>query len=265
MARVDVQSIYDGCLLDFFRQKLTPYYHSIVSPDSCIDPLECPPRDISKHFVFASPERPFGFKDNTEPVQDINRASQTLPTPLITLTRLDETIAMNRSQTRPFRKVRNWDDQRHFWVYSEYPAAWDVPYQVDILCRNGGEANKLLAWFRLRPGPVAVATFDLGYPWGKQTMDMIFGRIMNTSELEPDEDARWIRYTIPFTFESYFMEAFESKSDIPLGVNSDEFTQRRRAALKLTVQIYDMTGKELYTTVEVDKDSSSTPISLDEI
>lgn len=251
--------IYDNAVFDLLKRKLPPYFNTTKSGDD--DTLDT--TNIDDHFEFATPERPFAFKnaenqnaeDNEDTVLDVDRATQTLPSPLITLTRTDMRYDYSRQNTNRWRNVRWWDDGKTFWVNSHYPSPWNINYQIDIYARFRMDANKLIHWFLYWPKPFHTLLIQFGYPWGRQSIDLQFEAITDTSVLEAGENERWVRYTVPATLQSFMLESFESKADIPSqACDPDAFTQRVRAVKTFNIEICNWEGTVLYETIPIDED-----------
>jgi len=240
------------------KRKLPPYFNTTKSGAN--DELD--PTDIDSHFEFATPERPFAFKnaedndelDNVDTVLDVDRATQTLPSPLITVSRTDMRYDFTRSNTNKWRKVRWWDDNRTFWVSSYYPSPWNINYQIDVYARFRMDANKLIHWFLFWPKPFHTLSINFGYPWGQQSIDLRFELITDTSVLEAGENERWVRYTVPCTLQAYMLEAFEGKADIPThACEPDAFTKLVRSVKQFNVQILNWEGDVIYETIPINE------------
>lgn len=255
MARLDILDIYDSNIFALIKKKMKPYFNTTKSGNLPLDLT-----DISDHFEFATPERPFAFKnpdthedDNIYTEIDTDRASLTLASPMVTVTRTDLRQALSRSNTNQWRKVRWWDDGQTFWVKSHYPRAFDISYQIDVYARFREDANKLLHWFLYWPNPVHAFRVDFGYPWGKQYIDLILESIIDTSVIEAGENERWIRHTVPLTLQAYMFEAFETKADIPAQVEDPgAFTRRVRSVKTFNIEIVNWEGDVVYDTYDID-------------
>lgn len=242
MARKDILNIYDDVVFRLIRTKLAPYFNDTSSGGLPLDTT-----DISTHFEFATPERPFGFQDNENPEQDTDRAALTLPSPRIAVTRMDMRLSMLRNNTSWLRLVDWWDPQCKYAIGGRFPSPWDINYQVDIYARYREDANKLLHWFLYYPKPVHALRVNFGAPWGNKSISLIFSQILDTSVLESGENERWIRHTVPMVLETYLFEAFDHLGDIPTGaLEPGAITQRNRTAHEFTVQICDWEGTVLY-------------------
>jgi hypothetical protein len=254
MARLDILDIYDSNIFCLIQQKMKPYFNTTKSGMLPLDTS-----DISDHFEFATPERPFSFKvpdthedDNLHTEIDTDRASLTLASPMVTVTRTDLRLSQSRNNTNQVRKVRWWDDGKTFWVKSHFPRPFDISYQIDVYARFREDANKLLHWFMYGPNPVHAFKVDFGYPWGKQRMDLILESIIDTSVIEAGENERWIRHTIPVTLQAFMFEAFETKADIPnQAEDPNAFTRRVRAIKTFNIEIVNWQGDVVYETYEV--------------
>lgn len=222
MAVRDTLRIYDEAVVTWAKKVITH-----------------PNIDLRDRIVFSSPERPFGFDlgnaDNPEGNVDTARAVHTLTTPRISVTRLSLGFAANRNNTTTVN-VRPWSPDCYFTVQAPFPRPWDIPYQIDILCRYRQDANWAIRWFLHNPNPTWQIIIDFGYPWGQKAISFVFNDIIDNSELETEERERWIRHTISMTVEAYLFESFDNSSDL---MNSDAMATRLiRNAHQILTDIY---------------------------
>lgn len=224
MARKDILRIYDSALFNYVK-----YYVENSVPGHV----------VACHM--ATPDRPFGFEVPTDPKTgdvDTDRVTSMLITPQVTLTRQGISYDMQRNNTIRIRSVRYWDEEKNFFVQSEFPRPWTLTYMVDVYARLRNDAQAVLQHFLYYTQPLRLIKVDFHYPWGKRPIYMGWGQILDNSDVESGEKLRYYRYSIPINVEGYMFECFDYPSDIPHSkTDLEHFTSRVRTVKKLQMDI----------------------------
>jgi hypothetical protein len=250
MARLDILRVYDGAVHNFAKTQLGP----MIPLFDTGDPNETD-HDVSEQVHMATPDRPYGFDIPTDPKTgdvDTKRAEAMLTRPQVTITRQDLDYDMVRNNTNPVRRITYWDQDANFIVGSDHPRPWNIPYTIDIYARLRNDAQKILNYFLYAINPLLVLSIDFCYPWDKKTVSMLFSRIIDNTDYEPGEAARFYHYSVPFMLEAWMFGAFELPSDIRDGaLYPGDHTRRTRTVKTIKVNFVDCYSCTVMDTIDV--------------
>lgn len=231
MARKDILRIYDSALFNYVK-----YYVENSVPGHVV-PCH-----------MATPDRPFGFEIPTDPKTgdvDTDRVTSMLITPQVTLTRQGITYDMQRNNTNKIRSIRYWDEEKNFFVQSEFPRPWSLSYVVDVYARLRNDAQAVLQHFLYYTQPLRLITVDFYYPWSRRPIYMGWGQIIDNSDVESGEKLRYYRYSIPINVEGYMFECFDYPSDIPHNKTElEHFTSRVRTVKSVSFELKEQGSGE---------------------
>jgi hypothetical protein len=233
MAQLEILRLYDLGVHNFARTQLGPMIPKFDTGDE-----NETDHDVSNSVHMATPDRPYGFDIPTDPKTgdvDTKRAEAMLTRPQVTVTRSDLDYAMDRNNTGTVRRIIPWDQDFNYVVQSDNPRPWNIPYTIDIYARLRNDAQKLLNYFLYAINPILVLKIDFCYPWGEKGVSMLFNRIVDNTDYEPGEAARFYHFSIPFMLEAWMFGAFEGPSDIP----TSGHTRRIRTAKEVVVNFID--------------------------
>lgn len=233
MAQLEILRVYDSAVHAFAKAQLGPMIPSFDTGD----PNETD-HDVSNSVHMATHDRPYGFDIPVDPKTgdvDTKRAESMLTRPQIAITRHDLDFDETRNNTNPIRRIIPWDQDFNYVVKSEHPRPWRIPYTIDIYARLRNDAQKILNYFLYAVNPLLVLTVDFCYPWGKKGISMFFDKIVDNTDYEPGEGARFYQYSVPFMLEAWMFGAFQAPSDIP----TTGHTRRVRTAKEVKVNFID--------------------------
>jgi hypothetical protein len=169
--------------------------------------------------IFATPDRPFA-----EVVQELVNAdeefrSQMHESNLIaSVSRLDPMYNPKLRVDVPFgRLLKTPLTPGGDIVTSQYPRPYIIPYQLDLRARTRKDANLWIQWVQFKFNPYVCLYPDFGVLWGGQKqIQLLLTSIRDNSNLETDEEERWIRWTVQIQIlNAWIFPIAIDTSDIP--------------------------------------------------
>lgn len=172
--------------------------------EAVMDFLKLTISDATIPLTFASPLREFG---QHEEVQDspIPQSPKMIALPAMAVSRLNWSPDARRYQQAIHRKLK-WTDDLNQVAQGQHPMAFNFSYQVDFLTKYRDDMNILVALTLVKaPRKIVMLPVDLGSPWGVKKVPLLFGEVIDNTELESSDEAsnRLCRMTLSLTLEGW--------------------------------------------------------------
>lgn len=196
-AEISILEKYDGALLSW----LTNQFCSAFAP-------EIPAANVQ--VLIATPDRQFAEVTTKQFVEN-----RKLGVPRISVTRGDPVIDARRHNPVKVRKLAVVDGRSYRTPY--FPAPISLPYQVTLWTDKVHQMNRWLEKFLylFRSGYlIPQLKVHVDATWGDKAFGFFMeGSAVNNSNLQPDDQARLIRYDLNFRLDGWIFETVDLVPD----------------------------------------------------
>jgi len=187
MALVETLRVYETLMLDMIA-----CYISNAVPN------------VTPQVVYAIGERKY-----LEYLSGKTLVNENLKLPRIALTRGDDRPDDERQSAAQIRGI----DLNNETFTSQYATPIEIDYSIDFWCQHEWEMSyyrrRMMMFFWNLPPRYMLA--NVGSNWGRKYVELYSDVGTNTSELEPDEQLRAIRYSYPITMKANLFPLMEEK------------------------------------------------------
>lgn len=161
--------------------------------------------------IFATPDRAFATLTHLLNKRYGERAEKikTPPFPIASISRLSHRFDRSRflPNSRRIRGQRYTTDRRVAYD-ALFPLPWDMPYQIDFWAKTREVMNVFSMWLQGESTPQGALCVDLknvDAAWGQKIVLFDVEEITDTSQLEPEEENRSLRFTVTLTLHGWLL------------------------------------------------------------
>ncbi len=168
-----------------------------------------------------------------------------LALPRISITRMNDDPDEERRFGTKIRKIPDPESAANRAIIADPPTPIIINYQIDMWTQHMWEMNywrrkMMMLFWNLPPRYILV---DVGYPWGEKYIEVYLdGSGDHTSDLEPDEADRTVRYTYTLRVKAHLFPLFEE----PWRTLDELFYELGWLVERIRIDVCDMDTEELY-------------------